>query len=66
MRLTEGIGTPPAQQRPQLAVVCTAEHDILGECGIDLDKLGWLREALALNADTTDDEGKDDDLTPLD
>jgi len=39
---------------------------MLGECGIDLDKLGWLREALALNADTTDDEGKDDDLTPLD
>lgn len=120
----------PAQQRPQLAVVCTAglaaEHDMLGEYGIDLDdldpqhsfttdptvlqlraaaqllgddiwiavklpgendgddldddaashrwttvalypdELGWLREALALNADTTDDEGEDDDLKSLD
>ena len=121
----------PAQQRPELAVVCTAglaaEHDMDTEHGIDLDdldpqhrlttdptvrrlraaaqlldddiwiavklpgeydgdddlddgaashrwstvalypdELGWLREALALNADTTDDEEEDDDLEPLD
>jgi hypothetical protein len=120
----------PAQQRPQLAVVCTAglaaEHDMNTEHGIDLDdldpqhslttdptvmqlraagqllgadiwiavklpgaydgdddldddaaicrwttvalypdELGWLREALALNADTTqDDEDQDDDFEP--
>lgn len=117
----------PAQQRLQLAVVCTAglaaEHDMETEHGIDLgpqhsltidptvirlraaaqlldddiwiavklpgvydsddlddgaashrwstvalypDELGWLREALALNGDTTDDEEEDDDLEPLD
>ena len=121
----------PAQQRPQLAVVCTAglaaEHDMDTAHGIDLDdldpqhslttdptvirlraaaqlldddiwiavklpggydgdddlddgaasrrwttvalypdELGWLREALALNADTTDDEEEDDDLEPFD
>lgn len=128
--LADGARTP-AQQRPHLAVVCTAglaaEHDMDTEHGIDLDdldpqhslttdptvlrvraaaqllgddiwiavrlpgeydgdddlddgaairrwttvalypdELGWLREALALNADTTDDEEEDDDLEPLD
>jgi hypothetical protein len=29
------------------------------------DELGWLREALALNAEETDDEDEDDDLEPL-
>lgn len=121
----------PAQQRPHLAVVCTAglvaEHDMDTAHGIDLDdldpqhslttdptvvqlraaaqllgddiwiavklpgeydgdddlddeaairrwttvalypdELGWLRESLALNADTIDDEDEDDDLEPLD
>jgi hypothetical protein len=122
----------PAQQRPHLAVVCTAglvaEHDMDTEHGIDLDdldpqhslttdptvvrlrmaaqlldddvwiavklpgayegdddlgddtairrwttvalypdELGWLREALTLNADTMEDDGEeDDDLEPLD
>jgi hypothetical protein len=121
----------PVQQRPHLAVVCTAglaaEHDMDTAYGIDLDdldpqhslttdptvtrlrvaaqllgddiwiavklpgehdgdddldddaaigrwttvtlypdELGWLREALALNADTTpDDEKEEDDLDPL-
>ncbi|EEP69790.1 hypothetical protein MCAG_00117 [Micromonospora sp. ATCC 39149] len=39
----EGL-RPPAQQRPQLAVVCTAgllaEHDQVAEHGVDLDDLG--------------------------
>ena len=131
--LADGTRTP-AQQRPHLAVVCTAglaaEHDMLGVHGIDLDdldpqhsltsdptvsrlrqaaellgddvwitvklpcaydgdddlddlddlddnaairrwttvaihpdELGWLREALALNADDEPDE--DDELDPL-
>lgn len=42
----------PAQQRPQLAVVCTAglaaEHDMLGEYGIDFDDLA-PQHSLALD-----------------
>jgi len=127
--LADGTRTP-AQQRPQLAVVCTAglvtEHDMDTEHGIDLDdldpqhslttdptvvqlraaaqllgddiwitvklpgeyvgdddldddtairrwttvalypdELGWLREALALNARDDLDDDEDDDLEPL-
>lgn len=124
-----GTARSPAQQRPHLAVVCTAglavAHDMLGEHGIDLDdldaqhsltidpavvqlraaaqllgddvwiavklpgaydgdddlddgaairrwttvvrhpdELGWLREALTLNAENPADE-EENDLQPL-
>jgi hypothetical protein len=122
--------TTPAQQRPHLAVVCTAglvaEHDMAAEYGIDLDdldpqhslttdrtvvrlreaaellgedvwiavklpgegegdddlpdfaairrwttvalypdELGWLREALALNAGAENPDDQDNELEPL-
>lgn len=50
------------------AVVCTtglaAVHGMEPEYGIDIDDLGWLREALALN--TEHDASDEDDLEPLD